>query len=154
MDPNHSFSNNITVQLNSAASGEVKLRSKDPSDNPLIDPKFLSNPYDKEILIAAIRAEILLMQTETMKKHYVGPILTPESDSDEDILVLECKVSASLMQKLTLLGIHRSYCWTFVAYFLHDKNGKVNRQKCRRRFTDESLWFKEPTSSGCWCCTF
>lgn len=89
LDVEHSFANNFTVQLNSAALGEVKLRSKNPADKPLIDPKFLSNQYDREIFIAAVRAEIQLMKTETMRKHYVEPILGPKSDSDEDILVLQ-----------------------------------------------------------------
>ena len=87
MTPERSFSSNVTTQMNAASRGSVTLRSKDPTVKPLIDPNFLSNPYDKVTMIAAIRAEMRLMTTDTMKEHYVGPIYGPKSDSDADITV-------------------------------------------------------------------
>jgi choline dehydrogenase len=87
MTPDRSFSSNVTVQMNSASTGSITLRSKDPTIQPLIDPNFLSNPYDKVTMIAAVRAEMRLMATNKMKEHYIGPIFGPKSDSDEDIMV-------------------------------------------------------------------
>lgn len=89
MTPDYTFSSNIVVQMNAASFGEVKLRSKDPKMLPLIDPKFLSNSYDKETLVAAIRTNMLLMKTKTMREHYVAPIHAPKSDSEEDIMVFQ-----------------------------------------------------------------
>lgn len=39
------------VLLHPKSLGEIKLRSNDPSDEPLIDPKYLSNKYDIDTLI-------------------------------------------------------------------------------------------------------
>lgn len=39
------------VLLHPKSLGEVKLRSNDPSDELLIDPKYLSNKYDIDTLI-------------------------------------------------------------------------------------------------------
>ena len=39
------------VLLHPKSLGEIKLRSKDPKDSPIIDPKYLSNKDDVRILV-------------------------------------------------------------------------------------------------------
>lgn len=39
------------VLLHPKSSGELRLRSNDPFDEPLIDPKYLSNEEDIETLV-------------------------------------------------------------------------------------------------------
>ncbi|XP_035730632.1 glucose dehydrogenase [FAD, quinone]-like isoform X1 [Vespa mandarinia] len=56
------------VLLHPKSLGEMKLRSKDPSDEPLIDPKYLSNKYDIDALIDGIQYLKKLINTNAMKK--------------------------------------------------------------------------------------
>lgn len=73
--------------MNSQSRGQIKLKSADPKDSPSVDPKYLSHPYDVVNLREALREGLKLMQTSTMKEHFVRPIFAPKSDSDEDIVV-------------------------------------------------------------------
>lgn len=73
--------------MNSQSRGQIKLKSADPIDPPSVDPKYLSHPYDVVNLREALREGLKLMQTPTMKEHFVRPIFAPKSDSDEDIVV-------------------------------------------------------------------
>lgn len=41
----------LVILLHPGSHGEIKLKSKDPFDPPLIDPKYLSDPRDVEILV-------------------------------------------------------------------------------------------------------
>ena len=49
-----------------SSKGSVKLRSTDPFDPPIIDPKYLSDPQDVKDYIAAIRIWEKFLQTPTM----------------------------------------------------------------------------------------
>lgn len=55
------------VLLHPKSSGEVKLRSSDPTDSLLIDPKYLSNEDDIVTLIYGIQFIKKLMDTKPMK---------------------------------------------------------------------------------------
>ncbi|KAJ0333128.1 hypothetical protein COL922a_011005 [Colletotrichum nupharicola] len=76
----------FVANMNSQSRGQIKLKSADPKDPPLVDPKYLSHPYDVVNLREALREGLKLMQTPTMKEHFVRPIFAPKSDSDEDIV--------------------------------------------------------------------
>ncbi|KAJ2968224.1 hypothetical protein NQ176_g9286 [Zarea fungicola] len=67
------------------STGSVKLGSADPNEAPLIDPKYLSSPYDIVVLRNAIREGLSLWKTKTLQPFYVNDILVPPSDSSEDI---------------------------------------------------------------------
>ncbi|KAI4481657.1 hypothetical protein M0804_009178 [Polistes exclamans] len=56
------------VLLHPKSLGEIKLRSNDPSDEPLIDPKYLSNKYDVDTLINGIQYLKKLINTSAMKE--------------------------------------------------------------------------------------
>ncbi|KAF2120279.1 hypothetical protein BDV96DRAFT_595833 [Lophiotrema nucula] len=73
--------------------GTVTLRSADPRDEPLIDPKYMSTATDRFILRTAVRTNLLLTETEPLKSEIFGedppadpqwPALTSKS-SDEEI---------------------------------------------------------------------
>lgn len=55
-------------------SGEIRLRSNNPFDHPLIDPKYFHNDKDDKILAAGLRQFINIMKTKAMA-HY-DPKLT------------------------------------------------------------------------------
>ncbi|KAH8822084.1 hypothetical protein F5884DRAFT_769918 [Xylogone sp. PMI_703] len=96
MPPESSYKSHVVLHMNPQSTGEVTLKSNDPSEPPLIDPKYLSNPYDRATLIAAVKAERQLMSTKTMQSHFKGPITAPASESDEDILAFIQQVGGPL----------------------------------------------------------
>lgn len=72
--------------MNPQSRGTVTLRSADPAEPPLIDPKFLTHPFDCRVMIDGIRETQRMFSapvfaTKTIEK------LGPENDSDEIILV-------------------------------------------------------------------
>lgn len=76
------------------STGSVKLASADPNAAPLIDPRYLSSPYDIVVLRNAIREGLSLWKTKTLQPFYINDILVPSSDSSEDIDVSEIQVLA------------------------------------------------------------
>ncbi|KAK2059141.1 GMC oxidoreductase [Colletotrichum caudatum] len=84
--PDDGFFSVFVANMNSVSRGQIKLSSSDPNDAPLIDPGYLSNPYDLVNLREALREGLNLMKTPRMKDHFVRPIFAPKSDSDGDIV--------------------------------------------------------------------
>ena len=71
--------------------GTVTLRSKDPRDHPVCDPKFFSTETDRFIMRSAIRNNLRLVETEPLADEIEGevapvgfPALSSHS-SDEEI---------------------------------------------------------------------
>ncbi|CAH1402170.1 unnamed protein product [Nezara viridula] len=48
--------------------GELRLRSRNPKDPPLIDGNFFADSYDIKVMIEAIRAAIKITETNTFRK--------------------------------------------------------------------------------------
>jgi choline dehydrogenase-like flavoprotein len=71
--------------MNPQSVGEVTLRSSDPSDAPVIDPKLLSHPFDKRSMIEAMRRLMDYLEAPVFQKNTVKMIGCPKSRSDEDI---------------------------------------------------------------------
>ncbi|TDZ36898.1 alcohol dehydrogenase [Colletotrichum spinosum] len=85
-DAESGFFTLFATNMNSQSRGFVKLASANADDPPLIDPKYLGHPFDVVTLKEALREALKLMQTPTMKDHFVKPILAPKSDSDHDLV--------------------------------------------------------------------
>ncbi len=47
--------------------GTVRLRNADPNTPPLVDPKYLSDPYDVEVLAEAVRIGMQIMEQPALK---------------------------------------------------------------------------------------
>lgn len=66
--------NNLTdikiyiLLLHPESVGEVKLKSNDPIDKPIINPKFFSNDADIETMYEAIQFILEMNETETFQK--------------------------------------------------------------------------------------
>ena len=69
------------------ASGEVKLRSRDPKDPPLVDPKFLSHPYDRRVAVESVREALEFLDLPGLAKDQVRLAAGPTGRGDEEILV-------------------------------------------------------------------
>lgn len=75
---------------NFAARGSVTLKSTDPKDPPVIDPKFLAEPFDRRVAIEAVRETLKFLDMPQLAKDQVRLAAGPENQSDEAILVCCC----------------------------------------------------------------
>ncbi|KAL8799231.1 MAG: hypothetical protein Q9200_007589 [Gallowayella weberi] len=76
--------------------GTVTLRSKKPSDPPLVDPKFLDDAFDKRVAIEAVREAMKFLNSPSLRKDHVRFAAEPESLTDKDILVFVSKTATSM----------------------------------------------------------
>jgi choline dehydrogenase len=77
------------------ARGEVKLRSRDPNDLPLIDPNYLGHAEDLEGQIRAVQAGLKLMQQPALKT-LIKKVTAPEDVDWRDISAIEAFVRKAI----------------------------------------------------------
>lgn len=80
--------------MNPQSMGTVTLTSSDPTKPYLIDPKYLTHPYDRRVAIEALRSVIKLSKVPTFAAVTEKVLSGPEVDSDDKILE-HCKKSLS-----------------------------------------------------------
>lgn len=73
--------------MGSQGSGEVNLRSANPADPPLIDPKFLTHPYDRRVAIEAVRDTLHFLDMPYLAKDQIRLATGPKGRSDDEIFV-------------------------------------------------------------------
>jgi choline dehydrogenase len=85
------------VALQPRSVGEVTLRSADAGDPPLIDPRYLSDPHDADVLVRGVRLARQIAAAEPLAR-YVADELAPgrEAQSDEEILAHVRAISQTL----------------------------------------------------------
>jgi len=68
--------------------GSVTINSTDTARNPVVDPRWLDDPRDKEMAVAAFRRCRQIIASETMQLVVDGPELLPgeKYQTDEEIL--------------------------------------------------------------------
>jgi choline dehydrogenase-like flavoprotein len=72
--------------MNPQSRGTITLQSSNPNDAPLIDPKFLTHPYDRRVITEAVRESTRMLGAPVFAKNTTER-LGPKDDSDEGILV-------------------------------------------------------------------
>jgi len=72
--------------MNPQSRGTVTLRSSNPADPPIIDPKFLTNPFDRRVIIEGVRKTMKMLSAPVFAATTLE-IIGPENDSDEAIWV-------------------------------------------------------------------
>ena len=80
------FGHGITIHacvLRPKARGEVRLKSANPKDAPLIDPKFLENEEDFTLLKKAVRFTQQIIETSPMKEGIKKDLIFSKDDSEE-----------------------------------------------------------------------
>jgi choline dehydrogenase-like flavoprotein len=70
--------------MNPQSRGTITLRSSNPSDSPLIDPKFLTHPFDRRVLIEGMREMIRIFSAPVYASRTLRK-LGPKDDSDDSI---------------------------------------------------------------------
>ena len=73
--------------MGAQSSGTVTLQSKDPKDLALIDPKFLSHPFDRRVAIESIRDTIEFLDQPFLAQNRERLAEGPKGLSDDEILV-------------------------------------------------------------------
>jgi choline dehydrogenase-like flavoprotein len=66
--------------------GTITLQSANPNDKPLIDPKFLTHPFDRRVMIESVREVTKLLKAPVYAKDTLR-FYGPKDDSDEAIWV-------------------------------------------------------------------
>ncbi|MER9562571.1 MULTISPECIES: GMC family oxidoreductase N-terminal domain-containing protein [unclassified Mesorhizobium] len=91
--------NNPGVTLNSAflrprSRGTVRLNSADPSDRPLIDPNYWSDPYDRDMSIKGLRLAREIMRQKALQPYVLREVLPgPALQSDDELVDYACRSS-------------------------------------------------------------
>lgn len=73
--------------MNPQSYGEVTLASANPLDAPIADPNLLSHPFDRRVIIEAMRSTMDWLEAPVFKKNTVKMIGCPKSRSEEDVWV-------------------------------------------------------------------
>lgn len=73
--------------MNPQSQGTVTLRSANPKESPIIDPKFLTHPFDRRTAIESFREMLRYLQAPVFKDKTVRNLSWPRDDSDEAIWV-------------------------------------------------------------------
>ncbi|WP_205874139.1 GMC family oxidoreductase [Mycobacterium camsae] len=68
--------------------GQITLRSADPRDKPVIDPRYLSDPRDREAMMTGLRICAELAQTPSLRD-VLGPVVRPRNCTGLDDATLE-----------------------------------------------------------------
>ncbi|KAI1633044.1 glucose-methanol-choline oxidoreductase-like protein [Biscogniauxia mediterranea] len=85
LEPDEKIISGICLLMNPQSRGTVTLKSTDPRDAPIIDPMFLTHPYDKRNAIESMREMLRYFQAPVWKKKTIGTLGWPKGGSDEDI---------------------------------------------------------------------
>lgn len=95
----------LPLVLHPKSKGEVYIRSTDPKERPIFDPKYLSSHEDTETLINGLKIMIKLLNTDAMKKHgaFLNPIPFPGC---EDKTLFSDSYFECYVRHLTLTSYH------------------------------------------------
>jgi choline dehydrogenase-like flavoprotein len=83
-EPYTEFLGAIYLLMNPQSKGPVRLHSKDPSAAPLIDPSFLNNTFDRQVLIEGMKVTKRLLSAPVYAEKTLKTYM-PADDSDEAI---------------------------------------------------------------------
>lgn len=85
--PGHGFTLHACY-LRPRSRGHIRLQSADPSQAPLIDPKYLSDPHDAQVMLAATRLSREVFAAPAFSE-FRGPEIFPGKANQDDASLLE-----------------------------------------------------------------
>ena len=69
------------------STGYVRARSADPFDDPVIQPNYLADPMDQQVLLAGMRLARRLLHTPELAPYFAGDQLPgPDVRSDDELM--------------------------------------------------------------------
>jgi choline dehydrogenase-like flavoprotein len=78
----------ITIgNMNPQARGSISITSSDPEVPPSIDPNLLAHPYDRRVMINAVKWTLKFFNAPQIRSYTRGIVQGPKSGSEEDIIV-------------------------------------------------------------------
>ncbi|PQE17554.1 hypothetical protein CJF30_00009567 [Rutstroemia sp. NJR-2017a BBW] len=83
--PTDSYITALCFVMNPQSRGHITLRSSNPSDPPIIDPNLLSHPYDRRVMIEAMKTTLKLFDAPVFDESRVKMIGVPEGRGEEEI---------------------------------------------------------------------
>lgn len=83
LDPRHGISPHVLL-LHPKSRGTVKLSSRDPTDAPLIDPRYYSEPEDLATHVAGVKRVARIFRTPTFAGRIKRDLRTADCRTDED----------------------------------------------------------------------
>ncbi|KAH7132408.1 hypothetical protein B0J11DRAFT_521637 [Dendryphion nanum] len=84
LDPSTCYVGTLCINMNPQSRGTLSLRSSNPRDKPLIDPKFLTHPFDRRVLIEGMREAGRILSAPVYAQRTVKKF-GPKNESDEGI---------------------------------------------------------------------
>ncbi|KAH8807712.1 glucose-methanol-choline oxidoreductase [Xylogone sp. PMI_703] len=84
-DLDDAFLSFYPIIMNPQSRGSVNLRSANPAEPPVVDMAYYQHPYDRRVMICAVRRVLSIMKSKTISKVWKARIIGPKGTSDEDI---------------------------------------------------------------------
>lgn len=84
-DPTATYLTVAAFAMTPQSRGSVTLKSADPADPPISDPKLMSHPYDRRNMIETTRKAYDYITSPGLAKDTIRPFIAPASNSDKDI---------------------------------------------------------------------
>ncbi|KAF9522005.1 hypothetical protein CPB83DRAFT_900034 [Crepidotus variabilis] len=83
--PNQSFITSYVALVAPSSRGFVKLATSNPFDKPIIDPKFLTTPFDKFAIREAFRGVKRFFRAKAFSGYVLAPYGSSNAETDEEI---------------------------------------------------------------------
>ena len=83
--PDVSFVGAICILDNAQSQGSVTLKSTNPDDAPIIQPNFVTHPFDRKVLIDGIRQTTRLLQAPVYARNTIER-LGPAADATDEVI--------------------------------------------------------------------
>jgi choline dehydrogenase-like flavoprotein len=85
-EPGKRYMTLMSILLRGLSRGHVHISSSDPTAPPVIDPRYLSNSADLDMLVNIIKYVRRLADTEPLKSSVVAAVTpSPDDKSDEEL---------------------------------------------------------------------
>jgi choline dehydrogenase-like flavoprotein len=81
----HGYSCHVCV-LRPESRGEVGLHDADPASPPRIDPRYLSDPSDAELMLTGVRRMLSILRAPSLARHRLSEVYPFADESDTEIL--------------------------------------------------------------------
>ena len=92
----YSYATLVAAQAAPLSRGTVSIRSADTADLPVVDPKWLSDPTDRELLLAGFKRAREVLASPAVRSVLVGEEVYPGANVTTDEQILEAIREAAM----------------------------------------------------------